>query len=126
MGGHDHTPQPEDAVMDVQERQRLLYMMAAIAAADGEVTSAERKLLKLCSERWGVVWDNVELALSMGPQLFDRLVEKGSPEAEVFLRNIVEMALVDGRIDRKERRMLVSAAAHLGLQDRLESMLDGH
>lgn len=125
LGDHGHTPRPEDAVMDVQERQRLLYMMAAIAAADGEVTSAERKLLKLCSERWGVTWDNVELALTMGPQLFDRLVAKGSPEAEVFLRNIVEMALVDGRIDRKERRMLVSAAAHLGLQDRLESMLGG-
>ncbi len=115
----------EDSVMDVQERQRLLYMMAAIAAADGEVTAAERKLLKLCSERWGVAWDNVEMALRSGPQLFERLVPRGSAEAEVFLRNIVEMALVDGRIDRKERRMLESAAAHLGLQDRLESMLRG-
>ncbi|WP_044890935.1 TIM44-like domain-containing protein [Myxococcus hansupus] len=122
---NEHAQGSEDAVMDVQERQRLLYMMAAIAAADGEVTAAERKLLKLCSERWGVSWDNVEMALRSGPQLFERLVPRGSPEAEVFLRNIVEMALVDGRIDRKERRMLESAAAHLGLQDRLESMLGG-
>jgi len=114
-----------DVVMDVQERQRLLYMMAAVAAADGTVTSAERKLLKLCSERWGVDWANVEMALNAGPQLFDRLVTRGSPEAEVFLRNIVEMALVDGRIDRKERRMLESAAAHLGLQEQLASMLSG-
>ncbi|WP_043713350.1 TIM44-like domain-containing protein [Corallococcus macrosporus] len=120
-----HAALGKDLVMDVQERQRLLYMMAAIAAADGEVTSAERKLLKLCSERWGVAWSNVELALSSGPQLFDRMVPRGSPEAEAFLRNIVEMALVDGRIDRKERRMLESAAAHLGIQDRLASMLNG-
>jgi len=121
----DAPAQGADAIMDVQERQRLLYMMAAIAAADGEVTPAERKLLKLCSERWGVSWENVEMALRSGPQLFERLVPRGSPEAEVFLRSIVEMALVDGRIDRKERRMLESAATHLGLQDRLASLLGG-
>ncbi|NMO13619.1 TIM44-like domain-containing protein [Pyxidicoccus fallax] len=112
-----------DAVMDVQERQRLLYMMAAIAAADGEVSGAERKLLKLCSERWGVEWANVEMALGAGPQLFERLVPRGTPEAELFLRNIVEMAMVDGRIDRKERRMLESAAEHLGLRERLDAMI---
>ncbi|HZI16400.1 MAG TPA: TIM44-like domain-containing protein [Myxococcus sp.] len=114
-----------DTVMDAQERQRLLYMMAAIAAADGEVSSGERKLLKLCSERWGVQWSNVEMALGAGDQLFERLVPRGGPEAELFLRNIIEMAMVDGRIDRKERRMLESAAAHLGLQERLASMLGG-
>ncbi|MFP2927073.1 TIM44-like domain-containing protein [Pyxidicoccus sp. 3LG] len=112
-----------DMVMDVQERQRLLYMMAAIAAADGQVSSSERKLLKLCSERWGVDWANVEMALGAGAQLFERLVPRGTAEAEVFLRNIVEVAMVDGRIDRKERRMLETAANHLGMQERLASML---
>jgi uncharacterized tellurite resistance protein B-like protein len=114
-----------DTVMDAQERQRLLYMMAAIAAADGTVSGSERKLLKLCSDRWGVKWSDVELALGAGEQLFERLVPRGGPEAELFLRNIIEMAMVDGRIDRKERRMLESAAAHLGLQERLSSMLGG-
>ncbi|WP_342373888.1 TIM44-like domain-containing protein [Myxococcus stipitatus] len=114
-----------DVVMDIQERQRLLYMMAAIAAADGTVTSAERRMLKLCAERWNVEWAQVEMALNAGPQLFDRLLTRGSPEAEVFLRNIVEVALVDGRIDRKERRMLESAATHLGLEEQLAAMLDG-
>jgi predicted lipid-binding transport protein (Tim44 family)/uncharacterized tellurite resistance protein B-like protein len=117
-------PAPDaDLVMDVQERQRLLYMMAAIAAADGEVSSSERKLLKLCSERWGVEWANVEMALGAGSQLFERLVPRGTPEAELFLRNIVEMAMVDGRIDRKERRMLETAADHLGMRERLTAML---
>jgi uncharacterized tellurite resistance protein B-like protein len=112
-----------DAVMDVRERERLLYMMAAMAAADGVVDDKERKLLKLCSERWNVAWSNVELALDSGEQLFDRLVPKGSPEAEKFLSAIVQMALVDGRIDRKERRMLEYAAQNLGIPERLEPML---
>ncbi|RJS17621.1 hypothetical protein DRW03_26865 [Corallococcus sp. H22C18031201] len=114
------------AVTDVRERERLLYMMAAIAAADGEVSPAERRMLKLCSERWGVAWANVEMALGAGPQLFERLLPRGSPEAEIFLRHIVDIALVDGRIDRKERRMLETAAAHLGLEAELTQMLDGH
>ncbi|XXF81591.1 TIM44-like domain-containing protein [Myxococcaceae bacterium GXIMD 01537] len=114
-----------EAVTDVQERERLLYMMAAIAAADGEVGPNERKMLKLCSERWSIPWQNVEMALSSGPQLFDRLVPRGSPEAEVFLRHIVEMALVDGRIDRQERRMLETAAAQLGVKEKLAELLGG-
>lgn len=119
-------PSPSDGVVtDVRERERLLYMMAAIAASDGQVTSEERKMLKLCSERWSIPWQNVEMAINAGPQLFDRLVPRGSPEAEVFLRHIVEMALVDGKIDRQERRMLETAAAQLGVQDKLQELLNG-
>ncbi|RKH29281.1 hypothetical protein D7Y13_24315 [Corallococcus praedator] len=120
-------PTDGDRVMtDQKERERLLYMMASIAAADGEVSNAERRLLKLCAERWSVSWANVEMALNAGPQLFERLVPRGSPEAEVFLRHIVEMALVDGRIDRKERKMLEIAAQHLGLESRLPALLGDH
>jgi hypothetical protein len=114
----------DDVIADPQERQRLLYMMAALAASDGEVDPKERKLLELCATRWSVPKDKVRMALNAGPQLFDRLAPRGSPEAEVFLRHIVEMALVDGRIDRKERRMLEFAAAHLQLSDRLPAMME--
>lgn len=115
----------DDVIADPQERQRLLYMMAALAASDGEVDRSERKLLELCARRWSVPWSNVEMALNAGPNLFTRLVQRSTPEAEVFLRNLVEMALVDGRIDRKERRMLEFAAGHLGLRDKLSELLGG-
>jgi tellurite resistance protein len=115
---------PDAVILDVRERERLLYMMAAIAAADGVIDGRERKLLKLCSERWSVPWSNVELALESGDQLFDRLIERGSPEAEKFLQAIVQMALIDGKVDRKERRMLESAAQHLGIPERLPPMLE--
>src|SRR5262249_25302469 len=51
------TPAPapaRDTVLDAAERQRLLYTMAAMAAADGTVDDRERRMLKLCAERWGV------------------------------------------------------------------------
>jgi tellurite resistance protein len=113
----------DDVITDPEERQRLLYMMAALAASDGTVDRAERKLLELCARRWSVPWSNVQMALNTGPQLFTRLVQRRTPEAEVFLRNLVEMALVDGRIDRKERRMLEFAAGHLDLTDKLPELL---
>jgi tellurite resistance protein len=116
---------PAEVITDVVERERLLYMMAAMANADGVVDERERKLLKMCSERWSVPWSKVEMALSAGPQLFEKLLPKGGAEAEVFLRALVQMALVDGRVDRHERRMLESAALRLGIPDRLERLLSG-
>jgi tellurite resistance protein len=115
----------DDVITDPQERQRLLYMMAALAASDGTVDKAERKLLELCARRWSVPWSNVEMALNAGPNLFTRLVQRRTPEAEVFLHHLVEMALVDGKIDRKERQMLEFAAGHLDLRDRLTELLGG-
>lgn len=115
---------PRDRVVSKEERERLLYMMAAMAAADGVVDAKERALLKDCSQRWSVAWANVELALSAGSGLFDRLVQKGTPEAEHFMNELVSMALIDGKIDRSERKMLEAAAHHLGVGgDKLSAML---
>jgi len=116
-------PASRDVVMDASERQRLLYTMAAMAAADGGVDDRERRMLKLCAERWGVPYENVELALKADPALFERLVPPPGPAGESFLRSLVQIALVDGKVDRQERRMLESAAARLGLKERLPELL---
>lgn len=116
-----------DVVLDAHERERLLYLMAAIAMADGVLTKEEKDLLQLCSRRWGVPWPKIEVALSSGYQLFDRLIPApGSSEAEQFLNTLVRMAMVDGRIDRKERQMLETVAAQVGLTDKLHHMLGGY
>ncbi len=109
--------------VDRSERERLVYMMAAMAMADGAVDAKERALLKMCSDRWNVPWANVELALNAGPNLFDRLVGKQTPEAENFLRELVNLAMIDGKVDRKEKKLLEAAAVHLGLSLQLPAML---
>lgn len=110
-------------VPDREERERLIYVMAAMAMADGVVDQRERQLLKMASDRWGVPWANVELALNAGPGLFEKLITKGSVEAESFMRELVQVALVDGKIDAKEKKMLSAAAGHLGLGNRLDEFL---
>lgn len=112
-----------DTVLDAAERQRLLYTMAAMAAVDGTVDDRERRMLKLCAERWGVPYENVELALNADPALFERLVPQPGPGGETFLRTLVQLALIDGKVDRQERRMLEVAAARLGLGERLPELL---
>ena len=126
-GGKPATQQAAPAaakVPDREERERLVYLMAAMAMADGVVDEKERKLLKMASDRWSIPWANVELALNAPPgSLFDQLIVKGSTEAEAFLKELVAVAMADGKIDSKEKKMLEAAAAHLGLQGRLGEFL---
>lgn len=111
-------------VPDREERERLVYMMAAMAMADGVVDEGERKLLKMASDRWGIPWANIELALNAAPgSLFDKLIQKGSSEAESFMKELVQVAMADGKIDSKEKKMLEVAAGHLGLAGRLGEFL---
>ncbi len=110
-------------LLDLSERKRLLAMMAAMAAADGVVDVRERKLLKMCAQRWRVPYSEVEEWLRRGPAGFGDLVQPGSAEAEAFLRALVDMALVDGKVDKKERQLLEAAARHLGVSEKLAGML---
>jgi uncharacterized membrane protein YebE (DUF533 family) len=70
-----------------------------------------------------VPYENVEMALNADPALFERLVPPPGPAGEAFLRSLVQIALVDGKVDRQERRMLESAASRLGLTEKLPELL---
>src|SRR5262249_41816090 len=112
-----------DTVLDAAERQRLLYTMAAMAAADGTVDDRERRMLELCAGRWGGPVGNVGMGVKAGPAPFGRLGAPPRPGGEACRRSLVQMALVDGKVDRQERRMLEAAAARLGLAQKLPELL---
>src|SRR5262249_28964767 len=113
----------QDGVLDARERQRMLFLMAAMARADGQVDDKELRMLKLCAERWGVPFGGGGQALAADPAVFERIVPSPGPGGEAFLRSLVQMALVDGKVDRQERRMLEATAARLGLTPRLPELL---
>lgn len=113
-----------DVVIDPAERQRLLQLMAAVAAADGELDPNERKLLELCANRWLVPWQSVQAALASGPEIFEGLLPRiGSREAGVFVESLVKVAMLDGRLHDHERQLLEIAAARLGMSDQLPELL---
>jgi hypothetical protein len=107
---------------DLEERERLLYIMAAMAMADGEVDSRERRLLMECAERWGLPPSHVEEALAAHPGALDTLLPD-TQAGEPLLRSLALLASIDGRVDATERRMLESVASRLGLVQRLPSVL---
>jgi tellurite resistance protein len=111
-----------DLLPDLEERERLLYTMAAMAMADGQVDARERRMLLQCAERWGLPSSHVDLALAAGPASLESLLPTRHA-GEPFLRALAQLAGVDGRVDSSERRMLESVASRLGLTQRLPALL---
>jgi tellurite resistance protein len=107
---------------DVEERERLLYVLAAMAMADGQVDARERRLLLQCAQRWGLPPSYVDAALSAGPHSLESLLPD-THAGEPFLRALAELAGVDGRFDATERKLLESVATRLGLSQRLPAVL---
>ncbi len=111
-------------IPDRAERERLVYLMAAMATADGVVDNKERALLRMASERWAIPWANIEpvLGAPTDPNA-SRPIIPGSPEAETFLRDLLQLARADGKVDAKEKKLLKATAIHLGLMGKLPELL---
>jgi predicted lipid-binding transport protein (Tim44 family) len=99
---------------DPRDRKALLARMASIMAADGVVEPRERKLLKVTARRWGVPYDQVRPVLE-GRQPPVESPPTGDDEKGLFLLGLVMTALVDGRVDSRERRMIHGVASSLHL-----------
>ena len=110
---------PDWALPDLsnpRDREALLARMAAVMAADGVVEPRERKLLRSMSKRWRVPYVRVEPIL-MGRQAAPDAAPTNDQEKGLFLLGLVLAALVDGRVDARERRMIHGVAASMHLPD---------
>lgn len=110
-------------VADRAERARLVFLMIDVAKADGVVEERERGLIRMAADRWGVARADVESALDSDRAPGAPPVAKRSAEAEVAMRDLVAVALVDRKIDARERKLLYQAALHLGLAARFDEFL---
>ena len=99
---------------DRRERTLLLMRMAAVVMADGVVTKAESKLLKTAAKRWQIPYEAVTPILS-GEVDLEMVTTLKPADPTAFFRGLVAAALVDGRIDGKERRLLIDVARNLEL-----------
>lgn len=110
----------QERVPGSDERRRLLMLAARMAAADGAVVKRERALLRRWAERFSVPWADVEAMLGApGEAPFP-----SKEAAQAFLGELIELALVDGRIDGQERALLEAVAKHAGLVDLLATRLE--
>jgi uncharacterized membrane protein YebE (DUF533 family) len=100
-------------IADPRERNILFAQMAAMMASDGQIARNERKLLKMCADRWHLPQEAVEQALSHPQAVMAGSVPTSSPQW--FLSGLVEAALMDGKIDARERQILERACVSLSL-----------
>jgi len=100
---------------DRRERVLLLTRMAAVAVADGVVTKEERHLVKTFAKRWQVPVESVDPILS-GEVPVEQAMTILPADRRGFFTLLIQAALVDGRIDRKERKLLYKVAGDLEMQ----------
>ncbi len=99
-----------------RERTLLLMRMAAVVMADGVVTRQERKLLKSASKRWRVPFESINPILygQMEPETVNTM-QPSNPQG--FLSGLISAALIDGRIDKKEKKLLLDVGTNLGISE---------
>jgi len=99
-----------------RERTLLLMRMAAVVMADGVVTKEEQKLLRSASKRWGVPLEAVQPILD-GHVDPSEVAGMRPSNPRGFLSGLVSAALIDGRIDGKEERLLLDVGRNMGISD---------
>ena len=97
---------------DPRERVLLLMRMAAVVMADGVVTKSEMKLLRSASKRWSVPFEAVTPILE-GAVGLEEISGMKPSDPMGFFSGLTAAALVDGRIDSKEKRLLLDIAHNL-------------
>jgi tellurite resistance protein len=102
---------------DRRERTLLLMRMAAVVIADGVVTKDEMKLLKRAAKRWQVPFEAVAPILD-GEFDLDVTTTLKPANPNGFFAGLVSAALIDGRIDKRERRLLLDVSRNLSIPDR--------
>jgi hypothetical protein len=109
-------------IADPRERQVLFTQMAALMASDGNLDTKEKKLLRLCAQRWNIPEPMVAQVIGNPRAVGVNSIQSQSPQW--FLAGLVTAAMMDGKVDNHEQAMLQNACAALGLPpDELQRQL---
>lgn len=100
----------------VDERRRLLQMIAGVVRADGQVSRAERALVRLCCQRWDIPYGDVLPVLTGEAPAPEVTLPPKSWQARAFLEGLCDAAAIDGYVDGKERGLLATVARRLELE----------
>jgi len=103
-------------IADPYERRRILAVMVAMASANGVITDGELRMLSKCAKRWAIGEDELLAMAGAKTTELTEIQPQSQGEARVLYRALVAAALVDGRIDAAEQKLLLAMAAHLRLQ----------
>jgi tellurite resistance protein len=105
--------------MDDMEKLELLKAVLAVAAADGEISRAEKGVIEGLADRVGVGSASLEAMLTAarrGDSLAYDVVFKTPEHSRTALELLVAEARIDGEISERERSLIVWIATKLGIK----------
>lgn len=96
----------------------ILKAACCVAGLDGEITEPERKALKVLAERAGVGRASLEAMKEMAiedPDFFDHQLGMLNEDADLAIKTLLKVAIIDGAFGTNERVILQYFADKLGL-----------
>jgi len=104
--------------VDIEERLKVVGLIAAVIAADGVVSDDEREFLRRVVERFGIGdEDRANGVAASAPGLATATLRALPPDVQArVMALLVEAAVVDGRVAPEERALLLASAASLGIE----------
>ncbi|PQO30063.1 TIM44-like domain-containing protein [Blastopirellula marina] len=96
----------------------LIAWLVQVAAADGKLDEKEQKLLKEVAKNHGVPLSRVQGMLN---DARNGTLESPEPDNRAsgvkWLTRMIDMALIDGHLDRSEKKLIATTGKRLGMSD---------
>ncbi|MFH5805397.1 TerB family tellurite resistance protein, partial [Alienimonas sp. DA493] len=106
---------PRLAAEGLSNHVELLTATARMLWADGELHDKERRDLLAFAQRHGIPRERAERLLESAREAEGTPAPPDDPAAaKAWMDGLVRAALIDGRLDRRERRLLKQVAANAG------------
>jgi tellurite resistance protein len=107
-----------EAFMPNKADLEVLKAVMAVAAADGNITRAERGVFKTLAGRLGIPQADLDRMIDdiqLDPTTVQKLFATRIADAEEAMKLLVATARIDGQIDDNERKLLVEISSRLGI-----------
>lgn len=117
--------QPSLGGVSLSHDHDLLLAVAAIAGADGTISSAERAELERMGARRGIAPEHMQEVIDGGVTLEELPIPSDPEGAAQFMGTLVNAAFLDGLVTADERDILHSVGRRLGWSvERVDQLID--
>jgi tellurite resistance protein len=97
-----------------------------LSAVDGKIEEVERVALSKIAFAQGIPLDRLNVMLQHAKE-YIYLIPQNQQERETQLREMLDLALIDGEFARAERELITMVAEKLGFaKDELDKFIEAH
>jgi uncharacterized tellurite resistance protein B-like protein len=100
--------------------------LVSLSAVDGKIEDVERVALSKIAYEQGIPLDRLNIMLQRASE-YIYLIPQNQQERETQLREMLDLAMVDGEFARAERELIDMVGEKLGFtKDELDTLIEAH